>query len=505
MIAFKMKPSFLADYLHSETTQAADVAIAQDTAPSRDLYFDLYNNPEEHKGAAQAFLDRQIAAVQAIPSDLPASIDDLTAWMMERTEAVGAEYRDYLVARKNGAPRRYFSNRAHALYFIKAVAPTKLVDGSWLFGLLRHWDNPDFHPLIKTYLEELGDGAPDKNHVTIFRKLVAVHGCDGWQQLDDSHFVQGAIQLALAHSADDYLPEVIGFNLGYEQLPLHLLITSYELNELGIDPYYFTLHVTVDNASNGHAQKAVEALKNLMPRVGDSGDFYRRVIDGYRLNELGASTNSTIASFDLDAELMGIMAAKSATGKNMHSDYCRVAGKSINDWLATPDNVPAFMAALEKAGWITRGTDPEQSRFWGLIQGDKAEMFGVFSPYEQQVLRDWIATPRAGAQAGGEEGAQRVAEENQPRVLSHRARQRMLANVGQLSRDGDHPVRGLIRRRPDQMGTGVSELHLLEEQIAAVPGKQQAMALLANLMSPSNHHSAVGLMATRMYSQLLDH
>lgn len=493
-----MKPAFLDEYLHTATVSAP---ATQDTAPTRDLYFALYNNPEQAKGAGAAFLEHQITAVQAIPSDLPASLDDLHAWMTERTEAVGAEYRDYLAGRKSGAPRRYFSNRAHALYFIKAVAPTKLVDGSWLFGLLRHWDNPDFHPLIKTYLEELGDGAPDKNHVTIFRKLVAVHGCEGWQQLDDSHFVQGAIQLALAHNAEDYLPEVIGFNLGYEQLPLHLLITSYELNELGIDPYYFTLHVTVDNASNGHAAKAVDALKNLMPRVGDSGDFYRRVIDGYRLNELGASTNSTIASFDLDAELTGIMAAKSVTGKNMHSDYCRVAGKSINDWLGSPDNVPAFMVALEKAGWITRGADPEQSRFWGLIQGDKAEMFGVFSPYEQQVLRDWIATPRAGA--GSAEAV--AAEEQQPRVLSHRARQRMLANVGQMSRDAEHPVRGLIRRRPDQMSTGVSELHLLEEQIAALPGKQQAMAMLAELMSPSNHHSAVGLMATRMYSQLLDH
>ena len=496
-----MKPAFLDAYLQPA---AAPALPLQDSAPSRDLYFDLYNNPERAKSAAAAFLDHQIAAVQAIPSDLPTSIDGLAAWMTERTEAVGAEYRDYLAARKNGAPRRYFSNRAHALYFIKAVAPTKLVDGSWLFGLLRHWDNPDFHPLIKTYLEELGDGAPDKNHVTIFRKLVAVHGCDGWPQLDDSHFVQGAIQLSLAHNAEEYLPEVIGFNLGYEQLPLHLLITSYELNELGIDPYYFTLHVTVDNASNGHAAKAVEALKNLMPRVGDSAAFYRRVIDGYRLNELGASTNSTIASFDLDAELTGIMAAKSATGKNMHSDYCRVAGKSINDWLGSPDNVPAFMVALETAGWITRGADPEQSRFWGLIQGDKAEMFGVFSPYEQQVLRDWIATPRADSQDAANDASAGANDRQLPRVLSHRARQRMLANVGQLSREGEHPARGLIRRRPDQMGEGVSELHLLEEQIAAVPGKQQAMAVLANLMSPSTHHSAVGLMATRMYSQLLD-
>ena len=64
----------------------------------------------------------------------------------------------------------------------------------------------------------------------------------------------------LALAATEYLPEVIGYNLGYEQLPLHLLISSYELSELGIDPYYFTLHVTIDNASTGHAQKAVQAV-----------------------------------------------------------------------------------------------------------------------------------------------------------------------------------------------------------------------------------------------------
>src|SRR4051812_48317002 len=120
-----MKPSFLAEYLHPEAADSSPSVLAPEIVPARELYFDLYNHPESTKEAAQTFLEHQIAAVQAIPSDLPASLDDLTAWMMERTEAVGAEYRDYLAARKNGAPRRYFSNRAHALYFIKAVAPTK--------------------------------------------------------------------------------------------------------------------------------------------------------------------------------------------------------------------------------------------------------------------------------------------------------------------------------------------------------------------------------------------
>jgi hypothetical protein len=489
-----MTPSLVTDV--QESVQAQRSAAASAPAGARDLYFALYADPLANARAGEAFLRDQIAAVQDIPADLPPTLAQLPAWIEARSEAVGIQYREYLAARKGGAPRRYFANKAHALNFIKSVAPTKLVDGAWLYGMLRHWDSPDFHPLIKTYLEELGEGVPDKNHVTIYRKLLATHGIDNWEQLDEDHFVQGAIQLALGHNAERFLPEVIGFNLGYEQLPLHLLITSYELNEFGIDPYYFQLHITVDNAATGHAQKAVQALIDLMPRVGDRAAFYQRVLDGYRLNELGASTNSVIADFDLQDELVRIMAQKSTVGKNMHSDYCRVAGRSVNDWLAEPGQIPGFLAALETAGWIKRGEEVEHSRFWRLIEGERAEMFGVFSAYEQQVLRDWIVTA-PGATA------------KQERTLTWRARQRTLDNLGQhAERSGNFPERGLIRRRAARYAESDresdNELGLLEGRVAAAAGKAEAMALLLELMTPASHHGAAGLMATRMYTQLLD-
>lgn len=463
-------------------------------ARSRELYFALSADPAGGAAAAVDYLGAQLDAARALPADLPERLDQLDGWMRERTVAVGESYREYLAARKAGSARRYFTNKSHALYFLQGVAPTKLVDGAWLYSTLRHWDDPDYHGLIRTYLEELGDGVPDKNHVALYRKLLAAHSCEDWRQLDDHHFVQGAIQLALAWHGDRFLPEMIGYNLGYEQLPLHLLITAYELNEFGIDPYYFTLHVTVDNAASGHAHKAVQSLQQLLPRVGDRGHFMRRVLDGYRLNELGASTTSVIAEFDLQTELVRVLAAKSVVGKNMHSDYCRVGGRSVNDWLACPAQVPGFLAALENAGWIKRGEDPEHSRFWRLVHGERAEMFGVFSAYEQQLLRDWIASTPDG-------------EAPRSRVLSHRARQRTLDNLAEnAGRSGLHPERGLIRRHgngADQAG-GASELRELEQRIAGADGKDGAMAALVALMSPSAHHSAAGLMATRMYARLLD-
>ncbi|KGF78378.1 hypothetical protein IA69_30715 [Massilia sp. JS1662] len=484
-----MTSTFVVD---SPARAAGRDARPTQVSSARDLYFALMDNPASALEASRAFLSAQIELARAEPCELPDAVWQLQGWIQGRAESVGIAYREYLGARKNGAPRRYFTNKSHALYFLKGVAPTKLVDGAWLYGTLSRWENPDFHPLIKTYLEELGDGVPDKNHVTLYRRLLAAHGCEHWETLPEDHFVQGAIQLALAYNADAFLPEVVGYNLGYEQLPLHLLITSYELNELGIDPYYFTLHVTVDNAGSGHAHKAVQALRHLMAQSGDPAAFFQRVLDGYRLNDLGACTTSVIGAFDLEAELVEIFSAKAAIGKNMHSDYCRVAGRSVNDWLADPKQIPEFLTKLEESGWIQRGEDVEQSRFWRLIQGERAEMFGVFSSYEQQVLRDWITTPRDA-----------TATARTTRVLSHRARQRTLDSLTQHAQRSGYPERGLIRRRPAGSG-GDTELHQLEERVAAAAGKPEAMAMLAQLMSPSVHHTAIGLMATRMYSQLLD-
>jgi hypothetical protein len=466
--------------LHDNPSQA----IASTDHGARDVYFSLLDDPESNLPKAREWLQYQLAAASDIPVDLPMELESLPTWVTRRAGEVGAEYKKYLATRKEGGPRRFFPNKAAALCFLKAAAPTKLVDGSWLYGMLPHYADPDYLPLIRTYLEELGDGVPDKNHVVVYRKLLDTHGCDHWDTLDDHYFVQGAIQLCLGHNPVAFLPEVIGYNLGYEQLPLHLLLTSYELNELGIDPYYFTLHVTIDNAVTGHGHKAVQAMRHLLPRVGDRKAFLRRMRDGYRLNDLGANTISVIASFDLEQELVGILASKSVVGKSMHSDYCRVAGKPVNEWLSEPAQIPSLLANLESTGWIRRGEPVENSRFWRLVQGDHAEMFGVFSQFELQVLRDWILS--------------------EPDGRSHRAQRRSAGELAvQSAADSGRPPRGLIRHRTHQVEFK-TELHLLEEKVASLKSRDEVMKLLAGLMSPASHHTAVGLMATRMYAALLD-
>ncbi len=454
------------------------------THSSREVYLDLFDgrlSPDKQMRATD-FLGEQLKAASQLPCELPDSMDDLVAWMERSTEEVGRRYHDYLEGRKNGEARRFFPNKSSALYFIKHVSPTKLVDGAWLYGLLSHWQDARFGALIQTYLEELGEGLPAKNHVVLYKKLLASQGLEHFDSLPDDDFTQGAIQLALAYNADHFLPEVIGFNLGYEQLPLHLLICAYELQELGVDPYYFTLHITVDNADSGHARKAVDAIFETMPRLGNSQDWIRRVKNGFLLNELGASTNSVIESFDLKRELVSIFERKGVVGQFAHSDYREVGARSINDWLSNPLEAGDFLEQMESEGWFKRHTDPRESRFWKLIEGERAKMFGVFSAYEKQVIYDWIAgdalnspeLARAARAAGSFEAKQRL-----------RASAAAPDNEGGSGSDFD------------------DEVNALHHQLASVRSQEEEVELLISLMSPAMHHSAAGLVATRIFNDML--
>jgi len=486
----------------SEAPAAAPSVAAPRVDGGKQLYFAMLRERGARTGAideltwaaSRSFLRDKLQAAAAIDAGFPADARTLPQVLRAGHDRTAQSYREYLDGRQAGGPRRYFSCRSHAMHFLRAVAPTKLVDGAWLYGLLQHWQDPRLAPLIRTYLEELGCGVPLQNHVLLYQQLLARYGCDHWQDGPDEHFTQAAVQLALAHHAAEFLPELIGFNLGYEQLPLHLPITAYELNELDLDPYYFSLHVTIDNASTGHARKALQSVVDCVPRIGDARDFHRRVANGYQLNEVGMGTQQAIASFDIERELVRVIADKARVGAQLHSDYCRVGGRRLSDWLSSPAQTPQLLAALQSAGWIRRGQGAENSRFWHLVTDDQALMFGVFDGYELQLLRDWIegdtAAPatmpainrfRKRAVADAEAGADAAAASSPPEATVAQ----VIAHHAAAPADGHG-----------------AEVRLLFEQLAGIKTKAQAFGVLAGLLSPANHPTPAGLAATRLYADL---
>ncbi|RYF44160.1 MAG: iron-containing redox enzyme family protein [Comamonadaceae bacterium] len=437
------------------------------------------------RSSAAQCVREELELVHAQPCSLPQTPQDLGEWMRASTRAVHAAYAQYLGERRAGAPRRYFSNRSHALYFLRAAAPTKLVDGAWLYGLLEHWRNPRFADLVRTYVEELGEGDPGSNHVLLYRSLLARHGLEQLDDLPDGLYRQGTLQLALGWNAQEFLPEIIGFNLGYEQLPLHLLITAYELNELGLDPYYFTLHATVDNADTGHARRACQAVLDTLPRLPDGGAFWARVRAGAKLADVGPGTTDVIAGFDMDSEVLRVFERKAGAGSGAHSDYCRLAGRSINEWLSVPRELPAFLRALQEAGWIRRGEPVANSRFWGLLQGARPAMFGVFSGYELQLIHDWIRGDAASADGRCYRDAGEPVEG--ARVPSLRASARRRQPLGEA-----------------QAGTDLldPDLDSFKAHLAGSAADDRAQAIV-EAMSPVHHWTPAGLHATRLFCEHL--
>ncbi|MGE8497505.1 MAG: iron-containing redox enzyme family protein [Pseudomonas sp.] len=458
-----------------DTSHSAHPSSVTSSGPWQSTYRHLLADPLGAQDAARVFLEECLQEVTDLPCDLPETPGELHAWSLRGAEEVTEQYAAYLKSRHNGAGRLYFSHRAHAQHFLRCVAPTKLVDGAWLYGTLPHWRDVRLQPLVRTYLEELGDGVPGQNHVLLYRRLLASQGCDDLSSLDDSLYLQGAIQLALGHLADDYLPEVIGYNLGYEQLPLHLLISAFELEELGIDPYYFLLHVTIDNSATGHAAKAVRAVLDNLPLVGDAEAFYRRVGLGYRLNDLGVSSRSVISGFNLENEVHDMLERKRAVAGQVHSDYCRIEGRTVNQWLASDEGIGGFLDALQRRGWIRRHQDPADSRFWSLVCGEGATMFGVFSAYEQQLIHDWIAGDWLGTSA---EHASNPFRKNRPRG-------------GLLPEQAAPPAGSELER----------EQRLLRAELQRLDAAQRE-ARLIELLAPVHHATPAGLTATRTFSAL---
>lgn len=461
------------------------------------LYFSLLERVKSplSQPESEHFLAEHLAASRHYSTDVPGDVAEMDAWLAQHNASVGMQYRAYLAQRQAGAPRAYFSTKAHALYFLRAVAPTKMVDGAWLYGFMSHWQDARFSSLINIYLEELGEGTEAMNHVVLYRKLLKAQKCDDWRSLEDPFFIQGALQLALAANTDTHLPEAIGFNLGYEQLPLHLLITAYELKELNIDPYYFTLHTTIDNAQSGHAHKAIEAVKNAMPLFGDTQTFMARVISGVKLNHAGIGTLEIIEQFDIEKEVVRILCSKAVIGQHMHSDRCLLMGKTINDWLRDPGQIPVFLNTLCNKGWIRRHHDPEESQFWKVIAGEKAPMFGVFTAYEKQVIYDWIA---------GEviEKLPKIARLGRP-VRMGLSAQQTPARHGSvaIACNNVYPFRVGRTGTPVPASNDFNQDQLsFDRYISSLGNEQEIMDFLVDWLSPARHYTAIGLCATRYFN-----
>lgn len=425
----------------------------------------------EKEKKARDFLIKEIDKLEMTEIDFPSSIDSIKEWCENDNKKNCQEFQAYLNRRQDGHGREYFQNVAQAFEFLIKVSPTKKVDGAWLYSSVHYWNDPVFHELIITYLEELGLGEPKANHVCIYDDLLRSLGLDSFDLLlEDDYYHQAVVQLALGYAPPEFIPEIVGFNLGYEQLPLHLLISNYELAELGIDSKYFNLHITIDNIDNGHAYKAIKVIEDIYNKYRDKELFFIKLKQGFALNNRGESSSNIIKNLSLEDFVHKILKRKALVGQLIHNETRQFGCKTINQWLSNPDDIAGLINHLTEQKWIKFNTDPEQSVFWRMINEENGKMFGVFNPVERQIIHDSIA---------GSDHSSNFLAYSRELKNSQRIQDYLFSYIS----DG--------------------ELDALQERVLQSSDLAIKICKLTPFLAPDSHHKSIGLWSTRKYVELL--
>lgn len=393
--------------------------------PYKELYFKLHHLEQhadvlpEAKSLLLSFFSEALqseckeSTILSIDGFSAATVD---SFVRKELDAVTREWHDYLARRKAGKHRELFQSAADARRWLVRMAPIKFVDGVWLGHIHKATtpfaDRRTTKAAWQVLSEELGDGNLAKSHAYVYAQLlqkigvpvVAPDSIDfiRYPGMDDARVWRSALsQLLISLFPHEFLPEILGFNLNFEMLTLETLVTAKELREVGFDPYYFTLHITIDNADTGHTAMAssivTEYLRSVAARKGDAAahQAWKRVQAGFVLCKNLNLPSNINPPLKTEKEILAIFQAKAAASNRVH-ESCPVSfgGRSLSTWLkpeefARPEWQMDFLRCLGNAEpWVYKGNSSRSRLIQQLAWG--GSMFGAFTDREVAVVRDWI-------------------------------------------------------------------------------------------------------------------
>ena len=431
----KIQPASLALYEHEteiETVESPQIQLY------KALYHKLHNLehfPEILPQCRDLLVTLLTRTLQTEHESSPSGIlsikhytrSSLSAFLQTENDIVTVQWKEYLARRKSGSPPDLFTTIDEAKWWLKQLAPVKYVDGAWLGHVNKVTTPFVLRPVTKdawqVMAEELGNGDMQKNHVQVYQELMKdinsglpeANSADfvhPRQQLTEECVWEAAVaQLLISLFPQEFLPEILGFNLHFEALTLETMKATKEVEEFGFNPYYFLLHVSIDNADSGHTAVALEAvikyLEMLKQAQGlDAADqAWRRVQAGYVLSkQLSAGPKcpsqrrESVEHFPRNAQEAEVIRIFKAKAPVAHRIHCRsrvkLGGRKLDDWLE-----PRAFAGLQwqldfmdclsnMKPWIRKG-DSSNSK---LVQelSWQGKMFGSFTQNEVEAVKRWI-------------------------------------------------------------------------------------------------------------------
>jgi hypothetical protein len=316
----------------------------------------------------------------------------------------------------------YFRTRENVIERIRQLTPFNFLDGSWLRNIHRLGPVDEVNAaLFSIFKEELGDGVASQNHANIYRDLchsfgfypppVASTAFARDPRFLDAAFDSAAFQLAISEFTTVYYPEIIGMTLWLEWTVLDLHRISKIVENAGLSPHFYRMHIAIDNASSGHGAGILRAVRIYLSKVREEGgeravqEHWRRIWDGYvafqhtfaiLIDQLIAVIKQPLS---LDEHLIEIIREKQPYGQYNHGTR-ELDGTSINALFGDPAQ---FLASLVESGYIVPG-HPDQSRFFKALEFRGGKMYRVFTEDEIKLWRDWTLALGAGRKGAADRG-----------------------------------------------------------------------------------------------------
>jgi len=371
----------------------------------RDLFYKLMNVAEypEVRPDARRYVDAWLAWSEAFSNRSDTPIDQQFFRYTEQSFQDRLELIYQLLVDEaadfDPAADGQFKTYAEMCTYTIQWAPFNLIDGAWLRNIGRTGPIDEVRALLYSVsMDELGDGVISKNHCNIYRDLCHTIGyypspLEAREfaydpQFLDSAFTVPAFQLAISEFTEDYYPEILGMTLMLEWEVVQLKQTRDSMIYTGLDPHFYIMHIGIDNAVNGHGQRAADAvrlyLQNMRLAGGDEAvqQAWRRIWNGFvAFGNVGTFGNDLLELVNkqpsLRDQMLAMIQRKANFGSRNHQKHM-VGPSRIDEWFANP---PGFLDALVTHGWITPG-DWASSRMNGLMNFETGPMYRVFTDDE---------------------------------------------------------------------------------------------------------------------------
>jgi len=309
---------------------------------------------------------------------------------------------------------------------ILQFAPFNLMDGVWLQNILQAGPSDAVQSkLFDIWADEVGNGEISENHSNVYEDLLRSQGLY-LPPVTSREFVEldlapGAwrapvFQQTIGLFPQTFFPELLGMTLflEWEATPT-LMPTAKMLEGRGINPLFYSLHVAIDNISEGHGALAKDAVKIYLDEKREEGgeravqEHWVRIWNGYvgwatagfngagmqerrllldkkRINVGTPETPECFPDFKgYYAERMKrLIERKSFAASTVHGRHL-LDGVLLNSLFANPVEL---MNKMVSSGLVDIAK-PRHSRLFELMEFG-GPMYRVFTDADKDVIYDWL-------------------------------------------------------------------------------------------------------------------